>query len=66
MLRAVRRLPQVWRVALPLAAAVVCLLASRWVGPFPSYILVMVSLALILDAVLAMMPTTGGLWAHRQ
>jgi hypothetical protein len=66
MVRLVRSLPRVWRVVLPIVAAAVCLVASQFVSPFPAYVLLMLGLGLILDALLAMMPTTGGLWAHKQ
>ena len=63
---AVRSLPHSWRVALPIAAAIVCMIVARWVPPLAAYVLIMSGVGLIIDGVLAMMPTTGGLWAHRQ
>jgi hypothetical protein len=66
MLRAVRRLPRVWRIALPFIAGCLCLVAADWVSPFPAYVLIMAGIGLVADAGLALMPTAGGLWAHRQ
>ena len=66
MLAAVRPLPHRWRVVLPIVAAVICLVAARWMPPLVSYVFIMVGLGLAIDGLLAMMPTTGGLWAHRQ
>jgi hypothetical protein len=66
MLRVVRSLPRVWRVLLPIVAAVVCLVGSQLVSPFPAYVLLMLGLGFVIDALLATMPTTGGLWGHRQ
>jgi hypothetical protein len=66
MLWLVRSLPRLWRVILPIIAAVVSMVTSQFMAPFPAYVLLMLGLGLILDALLAMMPTTGGLWAHRQ
>jgi len=66
MLRLVRSLPRLWRVLLPIVAAVACMIGSQRVSPFPAYVLLMLGLGFIIDALLATMPTTGGLWGHRQ
>ncbi len=66
MLPLVPSLPRLWRVLLPILAAVVCMVGSQLVPPFPAYVLLMLGLGFIFDALLATMPTTGGLWAHRQ
>ncbi len=54
------------RVVIPLLLAPLCLLVATWVSPIPAWLLTMLSLGLMLDAGLALMPTTGGLSSHRQ
>ena len=66
MLGLVASLPRLWRVLLPIVAAIVCMVGSQFVSPFPAYVLLMLGLGFVVDARLATMPTTGGLWAHRQ
>ena len=54
------------RVLIPTLLAVVCLAASATTSPFVGFVLIMAAFGLLLDAGLAMMPTTGGLGSHRQ
>jgi len=54
------------RVAIPFVLAVVCLIVSGFVPPIFSWLLTMAAFGLLLDAGLALMPTTGGMHAHRQ
>ncbi len=54
------------RVLIPAVLAVVCLIVGGYVSPIVSWALVMAAFGLLLDAGLAMMPTTGGLGSHRQ
>jgi len=54
------------RVAVPVLLAVLCLVASGWVAPVWGWLLVMTSFACLMDAGLALMPTTGSLESYRQ
>ena len=63
MLGLVRSLPRLWRVLLPIVAAIVCMVGSQFVSPFPAYVLLMLGLGFVVDARLATMPTTGALGA---
>ena len=62
-----RSLPRVWRVAIPFVAGCICMFAGDWVStPIVAYVLIMAGLGLVLDGLLALLPTNGGLWANRQ
>ncbi len=54
------------RVLIPALLAVVCLAVSGFVPPIVAWALVIASFGLLLDAGLALMPTTGGLGSHQQ
>jgi len=54
------------RVAIPLVLAAICLMLAGSVPPIATLVLVVAAFGLVLDAGLAMMPTTGSLDSHKQ
>ncbi len=54
------------RIAIPLALAALCLVASAWTGPALTVVLLVVALCLVLDGGTKWWSRTGGLSDNRQ
>jgi hypothetical protein len=54
------------RIALPLVAAALAMLGTRWTGPVLTMVLMIVALGLVIDVGTLLWSRSGGMAHHRQ
>jgi hypothetical protein len=61
-----RSVRSTWRIWLPIAAGLLCLLATNWAGSVVSWLLLFAGGALVLDGLTLLWSRSSSLSEHRQ
>jgi hypothetical protein len=62
----VRGVKATWRIWLPIAAGMLCLLATNWAGAIVTWVLLFAGIALLFDGLSLLWSRSSSLGEHRQ